>query len=213
MHPTVGIVHDARTVEMHGYFAQLLIMCEHTGSHVDAPAHVATSLANATIDTFPVTHFVGNAKRIDLSKCDLGAGDLLTLEQFDDACRRSCVTDIKHGEFVLFHFGWSPYEHASTERLYFERNAPGLSDEVCEHVARLGVRGVGADTLACDLGMRDGEVVAGGNGHNRYFLPNGILIYEGLVNLLNTPSEFLFVGLPLKISGGSGSPVRAVALF
>ncbi len=212
-HPDVGIVSDARTLERDGYFTQSLIISEHSGAHVDAPAHVSAALAGATIETIPVTHFLGPGKRVDLSGCGLKAGDLLTTDQFEQARRNGGVGDIQPGDFVLLHFGWSPYEHPREERAYWERNAPGLSGEVCAHLAGCGVRGVGSDTLACDLGIVDGAVIAGGDGHNTYFLPAGILMYEGLVNLLDAPPEFLFVALPLRIIGGSGSPVRAIALF
>ena len=47
-------------------------------------------------------------------------------------------------------------------------------------------------------------------GHTRYFLPNEILLFEGLVGLAAAPPRGIFVGLPLRIGGGSGSPIRAV---
>ena len=42
------------------------------------------------------------------------------------------------------------------------------------------------------------------------FLPNEILIFEGLIGLGAAPAQGLFLGLPLRIRGGSGSPIRAV---
>lgn len=44
------------------------------------------------------------------------------------------------------------------------------------------------------------------------FLPNGVLVLENLTNLDGLPPVVLFAALPLKIAGGTGSPVRAVAL-
>jgi len=43
--------------------------------------------------------------------------------------------------------------------------------------------------------------------------PNGIFIIEGLYNLAQVPTTFYFMAFPLKIKGGSGSPLRPIALF
>ena len=52
----------------------------------------------------------------------------------------------------------------------------------------------------------------GAHGHVEHFLPQGILIVEGLTGLADVPATGLFLALPLKIAGGTGSPVRVVLL-
>jgi kynurenine formamidase len=73
------------------------------------------------------------------------------------------------------------------------------------------VKAVGGDTVSVDLAQVDGVVVSD-FGHSKYFLPNSILIIEGLQNLAAVPASFYFLALPLKTRGGSGSPLRPVGL-
>ncbi|HRX80869.1 MAG TPA: cyclase family protein, partial [Pirellulaceae bacterium] len=47
---------------------------------------------------------------------------------------------------------------------------------------------------------------------HRILLGGGIVIVEGLVNLDQLPSKVEFIALPLKIRGGDGCPVRAIAV-
>ena len=47
-------------------------------------------------------------------------------------------------------------------------------------------------------------------GHTHWLLPNEILLFEGLIGLGRAPATGLFIGLPLRLRGGSGSPIRAV---
>ena len=47
-----------------------------------------------------------------------------------------------------------------------------------------------------------------GYAHTRYFLPNGLPLIESLANLERLPTRCYFIALPLKIKGGSGSPIR-----
>ena len=55
-HPSVEII-ATRTREREGYYLQTLSLGEHTGSHVDAPAHVLGAGAGMTIDAVPVARF------------------------------------------------------------------------------------------------------------------------------------------------------------
>ena len=70
---------------------------------------------------------------------------------------------------------------------------------------------VACDTPACDVAARDGEML-GAHGHVEHFLPQGILIVEGLTGLADVPRDGPVPRAPLKIAGGTGSPVRVVLL-
>jgi kynurenine formamidase len=73
------------------------------------------------------------------------------------------------------------------------------------------VKANGTDTVSADLAQKEGVTIAD-HGHRTYFLPRDILIIEGLQNLASAPASFYFVALPLKIKGGSGSPLRPFGL-
>lgn len=212
-HPDFAVIPNARNFEQNGYFLQTLIMPEHVGCHVDVPAHFHRSMSDRTMDTFAPDCVMGPAKKLDVSGLDLAPGVLLTLGQFEAALKVAGHT-IEAGDVVIFEFGWDknlPAGQAGRDRDWWGKNNPGLSAEVCEYLAERHVKAVGADTASVDLGQRDGETTAD-HGHRTYFLPNLILIVEGLHNLAAVPASFYFIALPLNIEHGSGSPLRPIAL-
>jgi kynurenine formamidase len=211
-HPPVRIEADARTHERDGYFLQRLALGEHVGSHVDAPAHAVAALANRTIDRFPVERFVAPYVKYDLSTHAPGPGDLVSGTTLREVEARDGFRP-QAGDVAIVQYGWDvhlrPESDDPEEREWWIRNAPGLAADACQHLATSGVTGVGSDTATCDTAVVDG-VITSDVGHSRYFLPNEILLFEGLVGLGRAPSRGLFIGLPLRIRGGSGSPIRAV---
>jgi kynurenine formamidase len=110
--------------------------------------------------------------------------------------------------------GWDRYlpdGADAREPAWWGRNQPGLAEDACALLVDAGIVAVASDTAACDVAARDGEVLSG-HGHMAAFLPNGILILEGLKGLAHVPPTGLLVALPLKIQGGTGSPVRVLLL-
>jgi arylformamidase len=215
--PDLLIVEDARNYAQHGSFAQTLILPEHSGCHVDAPPHQHPDRAQQTIDTFPVTALMGVAKKLDLSQESYAPGDLVPLSKVKELLGTAAIT-IEKDDIVLFEFGWDNYlldveKKAPRERNWWGENEPGLDEDLCRYLSDVGVKAVGSDTPACDIAEVNGKMTGGGSGHLTYFLPKGIFIIEGLHNLAQVPAIFYFMALPLKIKGGSGSPLRPIALF
>lgn len=216
MHPDVAMVPNARNFEQDNYYLQTLVLPEHSGCHVDAPAHVLADRPDETIDTFAPTVLWGVAKKVDLSDEDFKPGTLLSLDHFQEKVEEAGLR-IEHGDVVLVQFGWDRYRHGADRDHNIARwwgaNAPGFSEELCQFLGELHPVAVGTDTAACDIAAIDGTIVNAAEwGHRRDFLPKGILIIEGLYDLALVPSTFYFVALPLKIHAGSGSPLRAVGL-
>ena len=213
-HPGVS-VEVSRTFDRDGYFCQTVILPEHAGAHVDAPAHVRPDLSEATVDRLPVDALLAPAWKIDVSGDELRPGQVLTLARFREVAAAVGIA-VRAGDIVLFEFGWdrywdgrAPVEPATAR--WWGGNEPGLEPALCDHLRALGVRAVGSDTAGCDIAAVDGDLLVQ-YGHETAFLPNGILIVEGLHNLARCPAHFLFLALPLRIIGGSGSPLRPVAL-
>jgi arylformamidase len=211
-HPPMGIIEDGRNFDQNGYFAQTLVLSEHTGSHVDAPAHIHASMHNFTIDTIPLNALIGVCKKYDLKTYDLKAGEVVTLNQIK-AIEREKQFSLNKDDIVLVEFGWDKYyrpeSHNVSEREWWAENTPGMAEEVCKYFAEKAVKAVGSDTVGCDDCVKDG-VILSEYGHEKYFLPNHILIIEDLKNLALCPTVGIFVALPLKIKGGSGSPIRPI---
>jgi arylformamidase len=213
-HPAVEIDREARTHARDGYFVQHLSLGEHSGSHVDAPAHAVAELGERTIDRYAVERFIAPYVKYDLSLHAPGPGDLVTRAVLEEVEARDAVRP-QHGDVAILQFGWDRYfkpdANDEDERLWWIRNAPGLAEDACTHLAELGVAAVGSDTATCDAAVVDGHITSA-VGHTRTFLPADILLFECLIGLEAAPPHGIFVGLPLRIRGGSGSPIRAVLI-
>ncbi|WP_342660255.1 Isatin hydrolase [Rhodococcus ruber] len=195
-----------------GAAANIWELHEHSGAHVDAPFHFDPE--GRTIDELPVNVlFFRPYKKYDLSEFDLAPGESATLEQITHVGKRDHLA-VEEGDIALIDFGYDKYLPGmpdERDRSWWGRNQPGLSEEVCEYFAAAKVVAVGSDTSACDLALADGQMSAG-TGHGQHFLPNGILIIEGLRGLNAAPATGLFAALPLKLAGGTASPLRVVLL-
>jgi len=213
-HPAVSVDDDARTHERDGYFVQQLSFGEHTGSHVDAPAHAVASMGERTIDRYPPERFIAPYVKYDVSMHTPGPGDLVTRTVLEEIEQRDGL-DLHAGDIAIIQFGWDrhfkPEDDDEEARLWWVRNAPGLAADACEYLAERGVSAVGSDTATCDTAVVDGAITSA-VGHARAFLPAEILIFETLIGLAAAPSRGIFIGLPLRIRGGSGSPIRAVLI-
>jgi kynurenine formamidase len=207
-HPPVVLNGSARIHERDGYFLQTVFTGEHAGSHVDAPAHALADRQGATIDTFPVERFVVPYVIVDLAPLGLGAGDLATAADVTAAIDRTGASS-EPGDAVLLHYGWD--RHRDRADGWWAANAPGLDEAACRLIADLRPGLVGSDTATCDTAVASGEIIAD-HGHTTFFLPNDILLVEGLLGLGEAPRRGVFVGVPLRIAGGSASPIRAVLI-
>jgi kynurenine formamidase len=196
--------------ERDGYYCQTLSISEHTGCHVDAPAHVHASMMSATIDTFPVDTLVAKGVVYDFSDRNWAPGELLTSEDF---LRSEDIHGdrVEQGEIALLNFGWMQKHWATDRRArWYAANAPGMNEDLVRLLADRKVRAVGVDTIACDTPLVDGTA-GPAPGHETYWLPNNILIIECLANLHLLSRTCLFVAAPLPIRAGSGSPLRPIA--
>lgn len=195
--------------ERDGYYNQGLRLTEHSGTHVDAPAHTQPMRMADTVDHVPPGYLLAPAVVYDLRPLNLKAGEAAGAEEFLELEERSGER-VGAGEIALFCFGWDRYWDPSVEVGFYSLNAPGLAPSVCRLLLERGVRAAGSDTMAFDSAMIDGKGVGESAGH-QLLLGNGILLVENLKSLTELPSRCYFMALPLKIKEGSGSPIRAVA--
>jgi kynurenine formamidase len=212
-HPPVAVDSGARTHERDGYFVQHLSFGEHAGSHVDAPAHAVAAMSDRTVDRFPVDRFIAPYVKYDVSGQAPQPGDLVSRSVLEEVAARGGL-ELRPGDIAIVQFGWDRHYKPDADvetRQWWVRNAPGLAADACEYLVERGVSAVGSDTATCDAAVVDGSITSA-VGHLRAFLPAEILIFETLIGLAAAPSRGIFVGLPLRIRGGSGSPIRAVLI-
>lgn len=195
-----------------GAAVNAISLCEHTGTHIDAPFHFdanGQTMAEVPIDSLLLRPY----RKYDLTQNDHQPGEMIGLEHLKAAEERAGFS-LKAGDVAIIEVGWDrnlPGGPTGRDRSWWGRNQPGLSEEACEYLVDAGVRAVASDTAACDVGAIDAEMT-GAHGHVSAFLPRGILIVEGLTGLAAVPTTGLFLALPLKIADGTGSPVRIVLL-
>lgn len=201
--PTITHAHD-------GYYCQTLVMGEHTGAHVDCPAHILPEMQDKTVDTYEPTMVMGPAIKYDMYRLNAQPGDRITKEQILEL-EAEMGDQAKPGDIVLLDFGYQQYWKLDNEWKYYALNEPGLSEEACALFAERKIRAVGSDTVACDTPVKDGYEYFS-YGHHNSFLPNEIFIMEMLRNLGKLPRRCYFMAIPLKIKHGSGSPIRPFAI-
>jgi kynurenine formamidase len=129
-----------------------------------------------------------------------------------DLERASAGVRLERGNLALIRTGWGRYWNEP--RRMANAQAPGPGIEAAQWLSAHGIFAAGSDTLAFEATPTNFVV------HVHLLVEQGIHIIEAL-NLeelaatfrASGPREFLFVGAPLKISGGTGSPMRPFALL
>ena len=188
---------------------------EHTGTHFDAPVHWITGkdLPSNACDTIPVSRFIGPACVIDVTReVDANADFLLTparIEQWESEHGR-----IPPRSWVLLRTGWSRRTSADA---FLNVDAdgphsPGFDPAASVLLARdRDVLGVGVETIGTDAGQA---------GRFDPPFPNHAIMHGagkfGLASLCNLDqlpaTGAIVIAAPLKIVGGSGSPLRVLAI-
>lgn len=184
-----------------------LVMNEHNGTHVDAPAHFISDAepeAHVTIERVPPGKLVGRGARLDCRQIPAGATvSREFIERWETGHGALRAWDI-----VLFNFGWSSHWGLRPNDKTYLDNWPGVSMDAAEYLIEKRAAALGVDSLSPDSpeALRTTPI-------HPAVLRKQLLIIENLCRLDELPDFFLFVALPLKIKGGSGSPIRAVGLF
>jgi arylformamidase len=180
-----------------GAATKILVISDHSGTHVDAPYHFIRT--GATIEGVVLEKTVGRAVMLDLT--DKPISQDATAEMLNACCRRQ-GTVIQTGDIVLLHM----WPGAWGEEGFF-------TCESLAHEAAVWLVEQGAKAIGTDLGILDERTNMARPVHME-LLGRGIPIFENLVQLDQVGhAPFLFIGMPLKIKGATGSPVRAVALL
>jgi kynurenine formamidase len=195
----------AEVREVDGYAFSSAVMSlnmgDHSGTHVDAPVHFDAREGAATIDEMPLERFFTEAVCLDLSHKELRSD--ITIADLEAAERAAGVT-IQAGDTVLLHMAHHARTYGTEAYL---TDFPGLTKESATWLGRKGIAMFGVEAVS-----------PGRPGRNNFEVHHvcrdlGFTHVEGLVNLdrLVGRGRFRFIGFPLKIKGGTGSPIRAVA--
>lgn len=190
--PSVSVEPHA-THTRDGYRVSAAQLGSHTGTHVDAPAHVIAD--GRTLDAYSLDRFTFDAVRVDCT----GLTDREPITAAD-------VPD-EAADIAIFWTGWSA--HWGTDR-YFEH--PYLTTDAAAACAERGYA-VGVDTLSPDPTQThdtDGAESSGFQAHHTLLAADNLIV-ENLCNLGELPRRFELRAYPVAI-GGDGAPVRAVGV-
>ncbi len=185
-------IQTVATVKEQGYQEKQLTVSTHTGTHIDAPAHIFEHLPE--LDAVSLEHFIGQGQVLDVSRVEQRCleADLLNAVQVADTI-----------DFILFYSGW---DKKWAEAGYF-LDFPYLSSQLAEKLVRLKIKGVGLDFCSVDR-LDDRKLSA-----HKILLKNGVIIIENLTNLHKLIGKtFTLVALPLKIAHADGAPARVIAI-
>jgi kynurenine formamidase len=179
-----------------------LEMGEHTGTHVDAINHMARQYRGQSIDRMPLTMFYTEGICLDLSGKDLQ--ELIEPADLERALTEAGLK-IKPGDTVLLYTDHYRRAYGTDDW----HNGPGVSVEAARWLGRQKIAAFGVETASAGVRHVSNKEV------HHICGELGFTHYENMINLhqLIGRGRFRFVGLPLKIRGGTGSPVRAIAVF
>jgi kynurenine formamidase len=194
------------------YAANAFAAPEHGGTHLDAPIHFAEG--RLTSDRIPLERLIGPAVVIDVTR-QAAADQDYRLTRQDVLAFESRHGRIPAGAIVLLRTGWSA--KWPDRRAYLGDDTPNDASKLRfpsfgEDAARLlveerAVAALGADVASIDYGRSTDFIV------HRIAAARDVYGLENLTNLdALPPSGAVVIALPMKIAGGSGGPVRAVAL-
>ena len=179
----------ACTIEEVGYRETLLHMYSHTGTHMDAPAHMLPD--GATLDSYAPEKLAGAAVVVDCR--GEKAISLPLLQRYD----------LSGVDFVLFCTGWDKKWGTPA---YYE-NFPCLTAEAAAYLAALPLKGVGEDSISldpCDSTDFPNHIT---------LMKAGFINTENLTGLdALLGRRFTFVTLPLKFENADGCSCRAIAM-
>lgn len=180
-----------------------ILMSDHGPTHVDAHSHLKQG--TETIDQIPVENFYTEAICLDVSYVK-GEENYITKEILQKACKDAGLT-IKNGDAVLIYTGHYNRNYPGYKEYLF--NYSGLNQEAMEWLADLGIVNVGIDAPSIDssIEMKKKNYPCHVVCRERKFMNT-----ENMANLDQVAGKrFTLALFPLKIRGGSASPVRPIA--
>ena len=208
-------VADGVTAAGYYYASNNFFTSEHGGTHIDAPVHFAQG--RQSVDAIPLHNLVGRALVIDVTDAASRDADYqITVDDFQrweqqqgqipsDAIVLLRTGFARHWPDAARYLGTAERGDAAVAKLHF----PGLHPEAAKWlVANRPIKAIGIDTASIDYGQSTLYE------SHRILYDRNIPAFENLASLERIPATGAYViALPMKITGGSGAPLRAIAIL
>jgi kynurenine formamidase len=177
---------------------RMMLMNEHCGTHLDAPYHFDPN--GTTVDKLPLEQLLLPGHLLDFTH--RGPREPITPEDLEEAVRKS-RRPVESGTAVI---AWTGQDK-NWGSPGFKTQRPYIPAESAQWLVDRKVTLFGTDLIGLDNPDEWWEPT------HVAFLKNGLPMVQQLCNLEKlVGKEFLLVVLPLKMRGGTASPVRPVAL-
>lgn len=196
-------LHVAYNHQEHGFMETLISLYSHTGTHMDAPAHLYAD--GLTLDKYPIDQLVGKALVVDCR--GLEKGEKISVSMLKEKGSR-----LDEADFLLFLTGHSTLWGSPD---YFS-NFPILSHEAVEWINQRKLKGIGIDAPSFDPVTVDELEQAADELHNHRAIlrTNHTLLLENLCKLEEIGNElFTLCALPLNTINADGAPARMIAIL
>lgn len=197
------------------YSAYRYSAAEHGGTHLDSPVHFAKG--HFTVDQLPLESLMGAAIVVDVtSQCAANADYLVSVADFQNWEKTN--GRIQPGTIVLLRTGFGKYypdrkKYLGTDergaqavaKLHF----PGLDPAAAKWLTQeRSIKAIGLDTASIDRGQSTLFE------SHRTLFEKDVPAFENVANLEQLPVKgFSVIALPMKIKGGSGGPLRIIAVL
>ena len=206
---------EGNTEQGYYYSAYRYRAAEHGGTHLDAPVHFAKG--RQSVDQISIEQLMGPGVLIDVtSQCAANADYLVSVSDIQQWERRN--GKIPAGSILFLRTGFGKYYPdrkkylgtdergaAAVPKLHF----PGLDPKAARWLTEnRAIKAVGLDTASIDHGQSTLFE------SHRILFDKNIPAFENVANLDQLPVKgFSIVALPMKIKGGSGGPLRIIAML
>jgi kynurenine formamidase len=211
---TLDKVADGMTPDGYYYAANNFATSEHGGTHLDAPVHF--SQGGQSVDQIPIERFFGEAYVVDVvepssrnADYQVGVEDIRRAEVSQGPIPAAAIVLLRTGFSQRWpdaarYLGTAVRGDAGARQLHF----PGLHPDAARWlVGNRTIKAIGIDTASIDHGQSTLFE------SHRVLYARNIPAFENLTAVERVPARGAFiVALPMKIGGGSGAPLRAVAI-
>lgn len=180
-------------MERDGYRTKRISLCTHTGTHIDAPAHMIAD--GVTLDKMPCERFFGTALMADIHT-HVGLVEFTDLD--------TSAEELASADFLILYTGYGEKWQSKG----YLNDFPILSRECVSKLVAAGLKGIGVDTISVDPVTSEDCAI------HKILLSSGLVILENLCNLHRLPygKPFRIAAFPLPIKGADGAPARIVAI-
>ena len=208
-------VADGVTPGGYYYASNNFFTSEHGGTHIDAPVHFAQG--RQSVDAIPLRNLLGRAVVIDVTEAaaknpdyQVTAEDLQRWEQRHGEIPSDAIVLLRTGfanrwPDATRYLGTAERGEAAVAKLHF----PGLHPDAAQWIVNNHpIKAIGIDTASIDYGQSTQYE------SHRILYDRNIPAFENLASLDRIPPTGAYViALPMKIAGGSGAPLRAIAIL